>query len=50
MSEKIYDFVLDDIQINHIKEALMGDRYAVASITEDDEKKRTDESLENVEA
>jgi hypothetical protein len=49
MTDKIYEFTLDEVQINHIKNALLGDRYAVASITEDDEKKRTYEGLEDAE-
>jgi hypothetical protein len=46
---KIYEFMLDEVQINHIRRALECDRYAVASITEDDEKKRTDQGLEDAE-
>jgi hypothetical protein len=49
MTEKTFEFTLDDYQIKHIKNALMGDRYAVASIVEDEEKKRTDEGLESAE-
>ena len=43
---KTYEFVLDEVQINHIKEALLGARYAVASITEE-QKPKTDEELED---
>jgi hypothetical protein len=46
---KIYEFTLDEDQINHIKHALLDGRYAAASMAEDDEKKRTDEALEDAE-
>jgi hypothetical protein len=48
-TEKIYEFVLEDYNISLLRQALEGYRYAVASVIEDDEKKKTDEALESVE-
>ncbi|HEY9387002.1 MAG TPA: hypothetical protein VIP70_08165 [Nitrososphaeraceae archaeon] len=49
MTEKIYEFIIDDYQIQDIRHALESYRYAVASVTEDDEKKKTYEGLEEAE-
>jgi hypothetical protein len=35
VDKKTFEFVLDELQIYHIKNALIDDRYAVASIVEE---------------